>query len=283
MKAALSPLPLAEWRPTRDRLHRWARLAGAVRRQCSPHRKHWWHIGLVPSARGLTTTPFGTPHGCAELELDLHRGELRLTADDAREQHLSLAKDPAAEGRDELLAALSSLDATVELPKLDGASPGDYDAAAARRYLRVLHAVATALRQLQAECHEETSPLQLWPHHFDLALSWFSGHAVPGKEHCEPDERNQSVTVGFSTGDDGDPEPYLYALAYPWPVGVDVAPLPAGRWHGPGWNGGFLSWGDAVASDDPQGTVLAFARATRQRLAAAQRYPSPLATASSRA
>src|SRR4029079_11132465 len=109
MSRALSPLPLAEWRPTRDRLHRWARLAGAVRRQCSPHRKHWWHIGLVPSPRGLTTTPFGTPHGCAELELDLHRGELRLTADDAREQHVSLAKDPAGDGREDLIAALAAL------------------------------------------------------------------------------------------------------------------------------------------------------------------------------
>lgn len=270
MSRALSPLPLAEWRPTRDRLHRWARLAGAVRRQCSPHRKHWWHIGLVPSARGLTTTPFGTPHGCAELELDLHRGELRLTADDAREQHVSLAKDPAGEGRDELLAALASLEASVELPRLDGATAGDYDAAAARRYLRVLHAVATALRQLQAECHEETSPLQLWPHHFDLALSWFSGRPVPGKEHSEPDERNESVTIGFSTGDDSDPEPYLYALAYPWPAEVEAARLPAGHWHTPGWTGGYLPWSEAVAGGAPEETVLIFARAARRTLAEAQ-------------
>ena len=270
MTRALSSLPLAEWRPTRDRLHRWARLAGAVRRQCSPHRKHWWHIGLVPSARGLTTTPFGTPHGCAELELDFHRGQLRLTADDAREKHVSLTRDPANEGRDELIAALASLEASVELPKFDGPTAGDYDAAAARRYLRVLHVVATALRQLQAECHEETSPLQLWPHHFDLALSWFSGRAVAGKEHCEPDERNESVTVGFSTGDDGDPEPYLYALAYPWPAGADAAPLLAGHWHGPGWKGGYLPWSEAVGSGDPQATVLAFARAARMVLATAQ-------------
>ncbi len=273
MSRALSSLPLAEWRPTRDRLHRWARLAGAVRRQWSPHRKHWWHIGLVPSARGLTTTPFATPHGGAELELDLHRGELRLTADDAREQRVALSADPAAGGRDDLLAALAALDVAVELPSFDGPTGGDYDAAAARRYLCVLHAVGSALRHLQAECHEETSPLQLWPHHFDLSLSWFSGRTVPGKEHCEPDERSESVTVGFSTGDDGDPEPYLYAIAYPWPPGAEGAPLPAGRWHGPGWSGGYLPWNEAVASGGPgdtEGTVLAFARATRQALAAAQ-------------
>lgn len=270
MRRDLSPLPLAEWRATRDRLHRWARLAGAVRRQCSPHRKHWWHIGLVPSARGLTTTPFGTPHGCAELELDLHRGELGLTADDAREQRIALSADPARGGRDELLAALGTLEVAVDLPRFDAAAGGEYDAAAARRYLRVLHAVASALRQLQAECHEETSPLQLWPHHFDLALGWFSGRAVPGKEHCEPDDRNESVTVGFSTGDDGDPEPYVYAIAYPWPADIDASPLPVGRWHGPGWNGGYLPWAEAAASGDPGATVLVFARAARRALAEAQ-------------
>lgn len=271
MSRALSPLPLEEWRPTRDRLHRWAKLAGAVRRQCSPHRKHWWHIGLVPSARGFTTTPFATPHGSAELELDLHRGELRLTDDDAREQHVSLAKDPAGEGREDLIAALAALEATVELAKAETPTVGEYDATAARRYLRVLHAVATALRQLQAECHEETSPLQLWPHHFDLALSWFSGRTVPGKEHCEPDERNESVTIGFSTGDEHDPEPYLYAIAYPWPAGAEGAPLLAGRWHTPGWSGGYLPWSEAVASGDPAATVLAFARAARLALADAHR------------
>lgn len=270
MSRALSPLPLAEWRETRDRLHRWARLAGAVRRQCSPQRKHWWHIGLVPSARGFTTTPFATPHGSAELELDLHRGELRLIADDAREQHVSLAKDPAAAGRDELLAALATLEASPALPSFDGPTTGEYDAAAAHRYLRVLHAVATALRQLQAECNEETSPLQLWSHHFDLALSWFSGRAVPGKEHCDPDERNESVTVGFSTGDDGAPEPYLYALAYPWPPGAEALPLPAGRWHGGGWHGAYLPWDAAAGCDDPTAAVLTFASSARRALALTQ-------------
>ena len=94
---------------------------------------------------------------------------------------------------------------------------------------------------------------------------------MPGKERCEPDERNESVTVGFSTGDDGDPEPYLYALAYPWPAGVETAALATGGWHGAGWNGGYLRWREAVASSDPLGTVLAFARAARRALAEAQR------------
>src|SRR4029078_4787915 len=124
--------------------------------------------------------------------------------------------------------------------------------------------------RMQARSHESTTPVQLWPHPFALALSWFSGRPVPGKEHCEPDERNESVTVGFSTRDDGDSEPYLYALASPGPAEVEAARLPAGRWHGPGWSGGYLPWNEAVASSDPLGRVLTFARAARLALAEAQ-------------
>src|SRR5204862_1734148 len=110
----LSPLTLTEWRPTRDRLQRWARLAGAVRRQRSPNRKHWWHIGLLPSARGLTTGPFGIPEGAAEIALDLVSGELALLADDGRETRLPLSLDPATDGFAGLRAGLAKLGADVD-------------------------------------------------------------------------------------------------------------------------------------------------------------------------
>ncbi len=280
MTAPLPPLPLAAWRSTRDRLHRWARLAGAVRRQCCPPRKHWWHIGLLPTARGLTTGPFASAGGSAELELELRTGELRLTADDGSERRLPLAEDPAGAGRERLLAALGEVGIAAELPTFDGATAEGYDAAAAGDYLRALLAVAAAFRQLQAELPGETSPLQLWPHHFDLALSWFSGRAVPGKETAPADEREESITLGFSTGDDGEPEPYLYALAYPWPAGAESRPLPVGRWHRRGWSGGQLSWAKVVETADPAATLLAFARGAWKAL---MRAHGALATAAPRA
>jgi hypothetical protein len=179
VSAPLSPLRLAEWRATRDRLHRWARLCGAVRRQRSPHRKHWWHIGLIPGARGLTTGPFATAMGSAELELDLQHGELVLIVDDGSSWRLPLSADPGGEGRAALRAALDA-HAMVELPAFADNTCGELDLAAGRAYLRVLLTVDRAFRALQAELPGEVSPIQLWPHHFDLAVSWLSGRAVPG-------------------------------------------------------------------------------------------------------
>ena len=58
MNRKLAELRLAEWRPTRDTLHQFARIIGGIRRAHSPRSKHWPHITLYVSARGLTTTPF---------------------------------------------------------------------------------------------------------------------------------------------------------------------------------------------------------------------------------
>jgi hypothetical protein len=268
----LSPptsLPLASWKPTRDRLHGWARLAGAVRRQACPHRKHWWHISLLPTARGLTTGPFPAGDGSAEIELLLRRGELQLATSGGEDRRLSLAADPGGDGREALASALASIGVQAELPAA-AATAGDYDADAAGRYLDALAAVVCAFQRWQGDLHGETSPIHLWPHHFDLALSGFSGRVVPGMESAEPEHRDESVTVGFSTGDDGDPEPYLYAIAHPWPAGLVMEPLPAGRWHGGNWKGGFLPWAEVAASDDPGATVLAFCRAASQAFMIAQ-------------
>jgi hypothetical protein len=145
-----------------------------------------------------------------------------------------------------------------------------YDAAAAGRYLKVLLTAAAAFRELQAELPGETSPLQLWPHHFDLAVTWFSGRTVEGMENAAPEHRDESVTLGLSTGDDADPEPYLYAIAHPWPRGVETRPLATGRWHAGAWNGGYLPWCEAVAGGEPGAEALAFCRSAQAALAAAQ-------------
>ena len=58
MSQQLPTLSLTDWNPTRDTLHQYARIIVVIRRRYMPKSKHWWHITLSVSARGLTTTPF---------------------------------------------------------------------------------------------------------------------------------------------------------------------------------------------------------------------------------
>jgi hypothetical protein len=272
----LPPLHLADWRATRDRLHGWARYAGAVRRQLAPPRLHGWHGSLQVSARGVTTGPFPVPGGEGEIVLDLVAENLLICASDGWEMRLPLAADPVGPARQRLVDGLAELQVSVELPALDEPSPGIYDPALTVRYLRVLSRIHGVLRTLQAELELESdgrpprsqvSPVQLWPQPFALALTWFSGRTVRGRESAAPEERDEQVGLGFSTGE-GDADPYLYGICHPWPKGVEARALALGRWHTPGWRGAVLPWREAVATSDPLATAAGFWREARALYAA---------------
>ena len=57
------PLPLNEWKPTRDTLHMWTQMVGKLRLRLAPPVNHWWHVPLYVSPLGLTTgaMPYGAP------------------------------------------------------------------------------------------------------------------------------------------------------------------------------------------------------------------------------
>jgi hypothetical protein len=67
---AFGPLPLAEWRETKNTLHLYLQIVGKIRLTLFPRMNHWWHVPLYVSARGLTTRaiPYGT--GSFEIEFD---------------------------------------------------------------------------------------------------------------------------------------------------------------------------------------------------------------------
>jgi len=72
--AELPPLPLDEWLPTKETLHRYAQTVGKVRLEHSPYRNHWWHVPLHVSPRGL---PF-------EISFDFIAHELEVVTGSGR-------------------------------------------------------------------------------------------------------------------------------------------------------------------------------------------------------
>jgi hypothetical protein len=81
----------------------------------------------------------------------------------------------------------------------------------------------------------KASPVRVWSHHFDLDTVLDLG-----------DER--TLGLGFSPGDEGVPEPYLYALPTPYPEAKALPPLaPPFEWITDGWIGAVLH-GSALAT-----------------------------------
>lgn len=171
---------------TRDALHAYARVLGDWVAACRSPCKHWWQASLRLSLNGLTTGVVHAGPGF-ELELDLRNSQLRGRTADGQEVveglHGQAAEELAQWIKDFLRA--SGLDdrlAPEDARPHDGARPiMAYSPKVAYTLARAWSAVSAAMEEFRAGIREETSPIQLWPHHFDLAMSWLPGEKVPGQ------------------------------------------------------------------------------------------------------
>lgn len=243
---------LSGWEPTRDTLHRYAKLLGAVRRVCSEPHPLWWHISLLPAPEGLTTGGLPAPggDGAFSMTLDLGRHRLRVAAPggDARSLPLDGGLTATDFGR-RALALLAELGIGVEVDqgRFADEAPRAYDRTMAERYRKALTWVASRFEEARGKMPGDAGPVQLWPHHFDLAFEWFGDRKVGDEDDDgRPTESRAQIGFGFAPGDESHPNPYLYANPWPFAAEFTVAPLPPGaEWHTESWEGGLLPYAAA--------------------------------------
>lgn len=261
------PLLPTELQPTLTTLQSYAQLIGKVRRACAPRQKHWFHVSLRLNATGLTTTAIPAGSQTFELQLDLTTHRLIITTNQGRRYETPLTDQSPAQFRDEVLAALRvmGLEPEIDRSLFDDDTPGRYDRVVAARYWLALSQIDAVFKQFRGELRRETGPVQLWPHHLDLALLWFSGRLVPGQDPANEEDADEQMNFGFSPGDDGIPDPYFYATAYPTPAGLTDTPLPDDTyWHTGGFTGAILPYQALVEANNPVDLLLAYLRTVQQ-------------------
>ena len=162
-------------------------------------------IGLRPTATGMITPPFPSPHGDRTVATD---GIALVVTDDRgiRRAEIRTLREAATFAEVEPGAPTEVFTPTTPL---DLDAPNDLDAGAVDQIAGWWMLVDAAFTAFAAEHpDDEGAPAQLWPEHFDL-----------GGQVGE-------VNYGGSPGDEGDPLPYLYVG--PWsPPSVD------GFWNRP--------------------------------------------------
>lgn len=250
---------LGDWLQTRDTLHAYSRLLGAVRRLLMPPHPRWWHISLELASQGLTTGQIPAPTeargGDLELTLNLRRSRLALGADgDSRHELSLLAAPTATELGQEVVAWLRRLGIESGPERSLWVDDGErsYDPEAATRFLRALLEVEKVFERVRSTLSGETGPIQLWPHHLDLSFEWFGSRRVEYEEEGEARETSAQIGFGFSTGDDSHPEAYFYATPWPFEEPFLEGSLPAAaRWQTVGWQGGLLPY-TLVRRDGPE-------------------------------
>ena len=253
------PLP-DNFEPTRATLHRYALAVGAIpRAHAEPHDK-WWHVSLNIVPSGLETNEMATPDGRSfRLRMDLTTHEVELGV--AGEGSVRIDMQSGLTGTqmgDALIGAVAALGLEGEYnrEKFESDDPRSYDPAAAAAFNEIINGMQSVFTEHRSTIGGSVSPIQLWPHNFDMAFEWFGTRVEEYEEHGKLEQFPAQCNFGFYPGG----EAYLYAN--PWPFEAEVllpVDLPPGAsWHTEGWQGSMLPFAEIAGTEDGADRILQF-------------------------
>ncbi|TAK12293.1 MAG: hypothetical protein EPO32_09390 [Anaerolineae bacterium] len=251
---------------TRDTLHLYAQAVDAFpRAHAEPHDK-WWHIGLRLRPNGFTTAEMPLPDGGTFrlfMNFKTHRIELEARNAVVASWDMSARWTGKALG-ESLMAAVGALGVRGEYSRerFESDAPRAYDKWAAAAWFAAASLASEVFEALRVAVGGETSPVHLWPHHFDLSTEFFGTRTVDVQEHGEVKSYPAQLNLGFSTGDAGHPGPYFYSNPYPFDESLVREPLPEGaRWHIGAWKGSLLPYSEVAGRPDGVKLLAGYAEA----------------------
>jgi len=271
---ALPPLALDEWEDTKETLHRYCQIAGKVRMELSPFRNHWWHVTFYVTTRGLSTGPIPYGDMTFDISFDLLENRLSVTTSDEGEFSFALDDLPVAEFYRRLFDGLRSLgiEAAIntkpfalddELTLDENTFHRVCEQEHVRRYHRILSWVDQVFKEFSGRFDGKSSPVQLFWHSFDLAVTRFSGKRVSLPEGTDSVTReaysHEVISFGFWPGDANVREPAFYSYTAPEPEGLSEHPLSpeAASWLPEGGTA-LLTYEEVRNSASPTETLLEF-------------------------
>jgi uncharacterized protein DUF5996 len=276
----LPPLPLDEWEETKETLHRYCQIVGKVRMGLSPFKTHWWHATLYVTTRGLSTGPIPYGNSTFDISFDLLENQLSVTTSDEGVFSFALDDLPVAEFYRRLFERLRSLgiDAAINTKPFDLGDEQTLDNNTlhcvcdleyVRCYHRILSWVAQVFNEFAGRFDGKTSPVQLYWHSFDLAITRFSGKQASLPEDTDSVTReacsHEVISCGFWPGDASVREPAFYSYTAPEPEGLTEHPLrpEAASWLPEGGTA-LLLYEEVRNSASPEVTLLEFMESAYQ-------------------
>jgi hypothetical protein len=274
----LPALPLEEWEATKTTLHLWAQIVGKVRMASVAPRNHWWHGTLYVDVRGLTTRRMHAPNGVTfQIDFDFVDHRLVVSTNDGGRESFRLVDGLSVARFDRqlhrILAALGvdvairevPFGVPITTPFHDDDEHAAYDRRAVERFWRILDWTDAAFEEFAGWYCGKTSPVHLFWHSLDLAVTRFGGGRAPAMPDADAVTReaysHDVVSFGFWAGDDNVREPTYYSYTAPEPPRLREAPLcPAdARWVAQGSGSlALLPYETVRSAADPRAALLGF-------------------------
>jgi hypothetical protein len=270
----LPELHLADWRPTKDTLHLYSQIVGNIRLATTPPRNHWWNVPLYVDVRGLTTRRLHHRHMTFEITIDFVDHALIVRTADGRAKSFGLGSGvPVADFDARIHAILGELGVDVDIkeepfgvpmttPFPKDAEHASWDREAIARFGLILDWSDAVFEEFSGWFNGKTSPVHLFWHSFDLAVTRFSGRpaALMDADRVTREAyTHEVISFGFWPGDDTVGDAAYYSYTAPEPQGLRDQPLSAGTWTESGSGSlAILPYEAVRTARAPRTTLLAF-------------------------
>ena len=223
----------------------------------------WRHISLSIRPNGLATENLSLPGGgIAALRLDVrHKIIVESSRSFSKEINL-LGRKNASEIVEELASVLLDIGLSTDIDPTQMPDILDCDLEKAATFFHTLVEVDRLFKQHFPPLPEPVSPVQLWPHGFDLSCEWYGGRLETWEEAGKINKIPTQLNLGFYPGAN-DADSYFYSN--PWPFDekqlLDKSLPTEARWHTEGWKGAILPYTELLHQKNAGACVLEFAKA----------------------
>ena len=274
----LPELPLEPWEPTKETLHLWMQIVGKVRLASTPPQNHWWNAPLYVDTRGLTTRRLRSEGREFDISFDFVAHELVVRRSCGEVESFPLVDGlSVAAFHARLFAALAGFGIEAEIkaepfgvpvtiPFAEDIEHASYDREAVERFWQALRWIDWTLQEFAGWFSGKTSPVHLFWHGLDLAVTRFSGRRAPENPNADPVTReaysHEVISFGFWPGDQKVRTAAFYSYTAPEPAGLAKRPLrpEAASWQQPFGSShlALLSYDEVRNSPDPREALLEF-------------------------
>ena len=279
---AFPPLPLNEWKATKNTLHLYLQIVGKIRLKLFPRQNHWWHATFYVNTHGLTTRPIPYGFGNFEIEFDFIEHALVITRHDGKRKSFALRDGlTVADFYRQTFDSLAALSIETEIwavpyeaasktPFAEDTENKSYDKEYVERFHRVLIGANDIFEEFRGRFIGKSTPVHLFWHSFDLALTRFSGKRAPVRQEAGMVEReaysHEVVSFGFWAGDDNVSAPAFYSYTAPEPENLTDERLKpdAAMWNTDKGAMAILMYDDARKANSPREAILAFLESAYQ-------------------
>ncbi len=271
------PLPIYEWEDTKNTLHLFFQIVGKIRLSLFPKTNHWWHVTLYLSPRGITTRPIPFGNLIFEIEFDFIDHCLVIKTSEGKLESFSIENLSISDFYKKVFSTLADFGIECPIKPMPYDVPfsnipfesdnehSSYDKEYVNRYWKIMIQINSVFEEFRAEFIGKSTPVHLYWHHADLAVTRFSGKRAPAMEGGTAADReaysHEVISFGFWAGDENVRAPAFYSYTYPEPQGLANEPLMPEQaiWNTEGAGSmAVLMYDDMRVSDDPRQAILDF-------------------------